>query len=278
MRHRASATILLSAIGLFARPAHASAPLASQRATYALNLTRVRGHAVTGATGRLQFSATTTCHAYTVTQRMTLLIRNENGVLTRTTSDYDTWENLQGTRFTFLYRETDGHTTKTVSQGTATMGPHGGLVTYIAPKPHVVKLPKDTLFPMEHTAAFLRAAAKGRAFFDPPLFDGTSAHGADHTFVAILQRHTPHPSKFKSLSKLASISVDIGFFRRALHDNSPDFRNQMRYYSNGVARHIRLDFGDFVMRGRLQHLQIPPDQCHPKPISADQAAAGHTHS
>jgi hypothetical protein len=273
-----SAVGLLSLIGLFAFPACAAAPLASQRATYALNLTRVRGHAVTGATGRLQFNATTTCHAYTVTQRMTLLIRNENGVLSRTTSDYDTWENLRGTRFSFLYRETNAHTVKTVSQGTATMGPNGGLVTYTAPKPHVVKLPKGTLFPMQHTAAFLHAATTGQAFFDPPLFDGTSAHGADHTFVAILHRHKPRPSEFKQLSGLASISVDIGFFRRTLQDNGPDFRNQMRYYVNGVARHIRLDFGDFVMRGTLEHLQIPPNHCHRKPVSADQAASGRTHS
>ncbi|HQT87150.1 MAG TPA: DUF1849 family protein [Acidiphilium sp.] len=267
----------LGLIGLFTLPALAATPLASQRATYALNLTRVRGHAVTGATGRLQFNVTTTCHAYTVAQRMTLLIRNENGVLSRTTSDYDTWENLQGTRFSFLYRETNGQTTKTVSQGTATMGPNGGSVVYTAPKPHIVKLPKGTLFPMEHTTAFLHAAAKGQSFFDPPLFDGTSVRGADHTFVAILQRRKPRRSKFHQLSKLASVAVDIGFFHRAAHDNGPDFRNQMRYYTNGVARDIRLDFGGFVMRGALQHLQLPPDECQQKPVSADQAEPSHTH-
>ena len=259
--------LALPLIGFGSASALASAPMASQRAVYALHLTRVRGHAVTGATGRLQFNSTTTCHAYVVAQRMTLLVRNENGALTRTTSDYDTWENLQGTRFSFLYRETNGHATKTVSQGTATMGPDGGVVHYAKPKPHTVKLPKGTLFPMEHTAAFLHQAAIGKAFFDPPLFDGTSTHGADHTFVAILHHRPPHKSKFAGLSPLASIKVDIGFFQRADHDNGPDFRNQMRYYTNGVARRIRLDFGDFVMRGRLDHLQLPPDKCDAAPTS-----------
>jgi hypothetical protein len=35
----------------------------------------------------------------------------------------------------------------------------------------------------------------------------------------------------------------------------------MRYYDNGVATGILLDFGDFVMRGTLDSLTIPPALC-----------------
>ena len=31
----------------------------------------------------------------------------------------------------------------------------------------------------------------------------------------------------------------------------------MRYFENGVATNLVLDFGDFVMTGKLVHLSIP---------------------
>jgi len=248
---------------LMAGTAVAAAPveLTGQSATYDLSLVKVRGHSVTGATGRLQFDVTDTCRAYAVTQRMTLLIRKEDGSLARSVSDYDTWESRDGQHFSFLLRETDGDKTTVQSQGIAELGKDGGTASYTEPKHHVVKLPPGTLFPMAQTAALLNAAEAGKQFIAPPLFDGTSTDGAEDSFVAVLGLSGPKKSEFPAIAKLPSVLVDIGFFPRVRHDNEPDFRSQMRYYTNGVARDVRLDFGNFVMRGHLVHLKIPSDTC-----------------
>ena len=238
-----------------------NAVLTGQNALYDLGLAHVRGHSVTGAAGRLRFDVLETCHAYTVSQHMTLLIRNENGSLTRTESDYDTWESKNGHRLSFLLRQTTNGTTKTESAGIATTGGAGGVVHYQVPAGRVVKLPPGTLFPMAHTRNILDAAAAGKSFIDPPLFDGTSTKGAEHSFVAILGHERARASKFPALSSLPATSVDIGFFKRALKDNEPEFRTQMRYYTNGVARGVKLDFGDFVVSGKLARLSIPPVSC-----------------
>jgi hypothetical protein len=235
--------------------------LTGQNAVYELGLSEVRGHSVTGAAGRLRFDVLETCRAYAVSQHMTLLIRNENGSLTRTESDYDTWESKDGHRLSFLLRQTTNGTTKTESAGTATTSMGGGAVHYTVPKGRVVKLPPGTLFPMAHTRKILQAAAAGKQFIDPPLFDGTSTKGAEHSFVAILGHEGAKASKFAVLSKLPAIKVDIGFFRRKLKDNEPEFRTQMRYYANGVARNVKLDFGSFVVSGKLSHLSVPPTTC-----------------
>jgi hypothetical protein len=55
--------------------------------------------------------------------------------------------------------------------------------------------------------------------------------------------------------------VDIAFYARKNDDETPDFRSQMRYYDNGVATNIILDFGDFIMTGTLQSLSIPASMC-----------------
>ncbi|MGC9269065.1 EipB family protein [Acidiphilium sp.] len=257
-------TILLAGCACFmASAALAAAPirLTGQAATYTLALSKVRGHAVTGATGRLQFDVLDTCKAYTVSQRMTLLIRNQDGSLSRTVSNYDTWESKDGHRLSFVLRQTEDGKTTIEDQGTATTGPQGGEVTYIVPKGKIVKLPPGTLFPMAHTKMILQAAAAGKPYIDPPLFDGTSSHGAEHTFVAILGHRGPRHSKFAPLTVLPSTLVDIGFFRRSAHDTQPDFRTQMRYYTDGVSRDVRLDFGNFVLHGDLTALSVPPSAC-----------------
>lgn len=240
--------------------------LTGQKATYSLTLSRVRGHSVTGATGRLEFDVLETCNAYTVSQKMILLIRNQDGSLNRTVSDYDTWESKNGRRFSFLLRQGDGKTMKIEDQGSAVTGPDGGKVVYTVPGGRVETLPAGTLFPMAHTRAILEAAAAGKPYIDPPLFDGTSTHGAEHTFVAILARSPARKDSFPALASLPSTLVDIGFWRRDLKDDEPDFRTQMRYFTNGVSRDVRLDFGNFVMTGKLTALTIPPEACPSTPL------------
>ncbi|HEX7390559.1 MAG TPA: DUF1849 family protein [Acidiphilium sp.] len=267
-----TACCLLLSTGAFAASPVA---LTGQDATYDLTLTKVRGHSVTGATGRLQFNVLETCDAYTVSQHMTLLIRNQDGSLSRTISDYDTWESKSGDRLTFLLRQSDGGNAKVEDQGTATTGPEGGTVDYVVPKGRVVKLPPGTLFPMAHTRAILEAAAAGKPYIDPPLFDGTSSHGAEHTYVAILARHGARKDSFPVLATLPSTLVDIGFFHRKPKDEEPDFRTQMLYYTNGVSRDVRLDFGNFVLHGKLTSLTIPPVACPDgKAASATDSARG----
>lgn len=258
--------LLLVASGvLICGAARAATPihLAGQNATYTLSLSKVRGHSVTGATGRLQFDVRNTCHAYTVSQKMTLLIRNQDGTLSRTVSDYDTWESKNGHKFSFLLRQGDGKKMEIQAQGIAVMGPTGGKVTYLVPKGRVETLPPDTLFPMEHTKAILEAAATGKPYIDPPLFDGTSTHGAEHTYVAILDTRGPRKNAFPALSHLSSTMVDIGFWPREQKDDEPDFRTQMRYFTNGVSRDVNLDFGNFVMDGKLKKLEMLRDSCPP---------------
>ncbi len=251
------AALALPAVASAGAPIH----LVGQNARYTLTLSKVRGHSVTGATGRLVFDVRNTCGAYTVSQKMTLLIRNQDGTLSRTVSDYDTWEAKNGRRFTFMLRQGNGTSMKVQDQGTAVMGPKGGEVTYLVPQGRTEKLPPGTLFPMAHTRTILQAAEAGKQGIDPPLFDGTSSHGAEHTFVAILDHRQPRRDRFAGLSKLPSTLVDIGFWPRTQKDDEPDFRTQMRYFANGVSRDVRLDFGNFVMTGKLTSLTILKDAC-----------------
>ena len=247
-----------------------------QNAIYTLSLAKVRTHDVTGATGQMRFSVADGCTGWGTTQHLTLLIRNADGSLTKTVTDYTTWESKNGSMLTFTLSERDNDGKPIVDDaGTAihTAADNSGSITYSTPANRVVAMPPGTLFPMAHTEAILHAGAAGKKFISVPLFDGTTDDGAQHTFVVIFGRNGPGnetgndtvdeaaPHRFPVLAKLASTDVDIAFYERKHVDENPDFRSQMRYYDDGVATNIMLDFGDFVMSGKLDRLEIPPSSC-----------------
>jgi hypothetical protein len=193
-----------------------------------------------------------------------LLVRNVDGTLNKSVTDYITWESKNAETLTFSLRERDNDGKEQVDDaGTAVhSGADGaGIITYSTPAHTRMALPPGTLFPMQHTEALLAAGRDGKKFIAPPLFDGTTADGAQATFVAILGNHGPTPNRFAALSGMPSSDVDIAFYPRKPGDQNPDFRTQMRYFENGVATNLVLDFGDFVMTGKLEHLTIPPSPC-----------------
>ena len=243
--------------------ASAAIGLTGQDAIYNLSLAKVRTHDVTGATGEMRFSVADGCSGWGTTQHLTLLIRNADGSLTKTVTDYVTWETKTGSQLTFNLSEKDNDGKPVVDDaGTAIRAADGsGTITYSTPANRVMTMPAGTLFPMAHTAALLDASMQGKKFISVPLFDGTTDDGAQHTFVVILARHSPAKTPFAGLAKLSSTDVDIAFYERKHSDQNPDFRSQMLYYDDGVANNIMMDFGDFVMRGRLENLAIPPSNC-----------------
>jgi hypothetical protein len=258
--------LILAAL-LAALPACAHADgLTGQDAVYDLTLAKVRSHDLTGATGRMDYRVVDGCTGWGTTQHMTLIVRNIDSSLTKTVSDYVTWESKDGKTLTFRLTESDNDgKTQIDDAGTAThTGPdNAGIITYTTPANTVIKMPPGTLFPMEHTEALLAAGTAGTKFIAPTLFDGTTADGPQATFVAELGHQGPEHNAFPALSAEPSSNVDIAFFQRKNSDQNPDFRTQMRYFDDGVATNLMLDFGDFIMSGKLVSLTIPPSTCAP---------------
>ena len=238
--------------------------LTGQHAVYDLTLSKVRTHDLTGAAGQMSFDVVDGCTGWATTQHMTLIIRNVDGTLNKSVTDYITWESKDGKNFTFTLRESDNDGKEQIDDSGSAVhtGSNGaGIITYTTPAKTVLTMPPGTLFPMAHTEALLAAGRAGEKFISPPLFDGTTADGTQATFVAVLGHHAPENNAFPALSPIPSTNVDIAFYERKNDDENPDFRTQMRYFENGVATNLVMDFGDFVMTGKLVRLTIPPSQC-----------------
>jgi hypothetical protein len=241
----------------------AASGLTGQHALYDFTLTKLRTHDITGASGQMSFDVVDGCTGWATTQHMILIIRNVDGTLNKSVSDYMTWETKDGKNLTFATRESDNDGPEQMDEaGSATRNADGsGIVTYTAPTKVQYTLPAGTLFPMLHTEALLAAGDNGQSFISPLLFDGTDTTGAQATFVSVLKHHPAEKTEWPALNTIPSTDVDIAFFARKSDDETPNFRTSMRYFDNGVADNLVLDFGDFAMTGKLARLTVPPSPC-----------------
>jgi hypothetical protein len=245
--------------------AHAqAATLAAHHAVYALTLDTSKTEEVIAAHGTMTYDVVDTCAAWTTSQHLVIDLTNSDGQDVHMVSDYATLESKDGTHLEFHTKQiTDTAVTEKLD-GTATLEHSGGRghADYTSPEKTQVLLPVGTLLPMAHTNALLDAAAAHRKFLSAPLFDGTGADGAQDTFVTIENWNSPAPTKWAALATLPYGHVHIAFFDRASAAETPDYEIGMTYYANGVADMLAMNFGDFLMNGRLEQLDIhPPAHC-----------------
>ena len=241
-------------------------PLAAHRALYTLRLNtsgNATGSDVVGAGGRMGYEVLDACDGWATHQTLDMTVVNNDGQNIHMVSDYTTWESKDGLSFRFHTRQTTDDAVTSQLDGDAKLDAPGGPGTahYTSPKDTTKKLPPGTLFPMAHTAALLAAAHAGKKFIALPLFDGTSEEGAEDTSIVVLDTKPPEAAPYPVLSALPSARVHLAFFERTPSSVTPDYEVSMRYWENGVADALRMDFGDFVMDAKLVDLKIQPHHC-----------------
>jgi hypothetical protein len=242
-------------------------PLAAHRALYTLTLDnsgKSGSTDVAGANGSMGYEVIDACDGWASHQQLNMTVVNSDGQNIRMVSDYTTWESKDGLRFRFHTRQaTDDAVTQQTDGDAKLSGPGGaGSAHYTLPKEATKALPAGTLFPMAHTAALLAAARAGKKFITLPLFDGTSEDGAEDSSVVVLGGwKPPEATPYPMLSALPSARVHLAFFERTPNTITPDYQVSMRYWENGVADALRMDFGDFVMAAKLTDLKPQPHRC-----------------
>ncbi len=242
--------------------------LASHRGIYSLSLDRARENAgIVEASGAMLYELIDACESWTTRQRFSLTIRSREGTELETASDYATLESMDGRNLRFsLTQMTQGATTSRVA-GQAELAPDGsGLARYSEPEVKELPIPPGTLLPNTHTIAALNAARAGQRLLVAPVFDGTSADGAQETTTVISPWQAPQPvAEAPSLSPLGSARMRIAFFEadaeQAGGARTPSYEVSLRYFENGVADEMIMDFGDFTVRARLMKLEDAPGGC-----------------
>src|SRR5215218_3174100 len=242
--------------------------MAAHRAAYRLTLDRSRDNAIARAEGAMVYEVVDACDGWATRQRFTLLLTDRDGQEVESASDYSTYETKDGRTIRFSLTQTSQGAVSQRVAGEAEVAPDGsGRARYTEPEQKEEVLPPGTLLPMLHTIRSLAAARSGTRLLVTPLFDGTSPDGAQDTTTVISgwQSAQTNP-RFPALSTLGSARMRVAFFDRGNDAKSggasaPDYEVGLRYFENGVADELKMEFGEFSVNGRMEELAILPGGC-----------------
>lgn len=273
MRLTAALTALVLSSACWVQPAgaaNAPAPgpvpatgMMAHRALYTLTLGSTKGGDIVAARGTMGYEVTDVCDGWATRQRLRMTVTNADGQDIEMASDYTTWEAKDGLRFRYHVRQTTDTAVTSQTDGEASLqkadGP--GEARYMTPAPTTIALPAGTVFPMAHTTGIIAAARDKKHFVNLPLFDGTDDKGIEDSFIVVLDWKPPMPVRWPALASLASTRVHLSFFEHDKSAITPSYEVTMRYWENGVADDMAMDFGDFVMNAKMKEFAPQPRHC-----------------
>lgn len=246
----------------FCLPALA-ADLASHRALYRLTLDPQRAQGITAAEGTMAFEVLDACEGWAVRQRLMLKMTARDGQENELISEYATFESKDGLTLRYRLRQSSQGAVSSEVAGEARLEREGGPgeARYTLPTEDVRPLPPGTLFPQAHTMAAIAAARRGDRIMAVPLFDGTSPDGVQDSTTTILSAAPARPvERFPALSPLASWRMSVAFFDVG-GTGAPDYEVSLRYWENGVADELKMDFGDFAVDGKMTEFELVRGGC-----------------
>lgn len=243
--------------------------LAAHRAAYRLTLAQAREPGnIARAEGAMGYEVIDACDGWATRQRFSLTLTDRDGTEVETASDYSTYESKDGRRLRFTLTQMTQGAVSTRIAGEAEVGADGtGVVRYTEPAAREERLPPGTMLPNRHTILTLNAARGGQRLVVGPLFDGTSEDGAQDTTTVLSAWDAPRDvPDFPVLSPLGSVRMRIAFFDREAQQQgggatTPSYEVSLRYWENGIADQLLMDFREFVVEGRMVKLEDVPGGC-----------------
>lgn len=261
LRVAATAAVMAAALPL---PAGAI-DIEPHRAVYKMTLERAQSASgVVGAGGTMLYQWADSCDGWTIEQRYKLRMQYSEQDDAELSISFVTWEAKDGTRYRFNVRKLkDGDTTEEL-RGDAHLGAGGkpGEAKFVRPETTTIDLAAGTLFPTAHTLALIQAAQAGATFLSKNVFDGGTVEGPFEVTGGIGNEHKAEPSEKNPLLRSRWWPIRLAFFPADSQNPQPDYELGMDLQDNGIARELTLDYGNFVVRAKLESLEpMPKPHC-----------------
>ncbi|MGO8914712.1 MAG: cell envelope integrity EipB family protein [Stellaceae bacterium] len=241
--------------------------IAPHRALYSLSLAATKSSGgVTGARGAMVYEWGETCEGWTVQQRFRLRLDYAEQENMEVSSTLVTWEAKDGMRYRFNERRLRNGELDEEIKGEAKLDgvDKGGSAEFTKPEAATLALPAGTLFPTAHTVLLIQRAQAGDQFVSRKVFDGATVDNAGQITAVIGPELKPGPSaKDETLPKSPLLNrpswrMRLAFFPADSKQEQPDYELGMRLLDNGVSQDMTLDYGDYVIRAKLDDIEALP--------------------
>ena len=264
---RGGITTLLTgaAFALLAMGAARADSLLAHRVSYALALDASRpSQKLDGANGQLDYEIKGgSCPGYTVNLRQSNLLDTGEGSPLLSEMVSTSWEDADGEAYRFKMMDRVRREVKSHVEGLASRSRNGITVQLTQPKNETVDLTGHILMPTEHVRRVIAAASAGEATFEARVFDGAENGRKVYSTLAVIGRPAQDGEALPdaaraSLAGQTSYPVTISYFDEANTDAVPDYVMSVTLYTNGVISRLKIDYGDFVLKGVMTRFEALP--------------------
>lgn len=263
------ASLLLGFAALAALGSNAEAALTirAHRAVYDLKLERsAQGSNVSGADGRMVMELTgSACEGWSTSFRRVMEMRPTEGETQLYDNQVASWESGDGQSLQLNDKEYVNNQLQNETKLKADMDAdrsRGGKGIIDEPKAEQFELPSGVLFPMAHQKHLMDAAERGETRDVSIVYDGASGSKVYKVISFIGKRKDPGSDKTvdKALETIPSWPLSVSFYeydpKQATTEELPSYQMNFPIYENGVAGTLMIDYGDYVLSGRLTSLQF----------------------
>jgi hypothetical protein len=270
---------LLAAAGPFAaRSAAAQGPAGTVKlvphvAIYDLKLISSKGkRSLEGVRGRIVYDFSgSSCEGYALNFRQVTELDSGEGKSALSDLRTATWEEGDGRSFrfkseNFMDRKQIGEVDGRADRGNASTG-----VAIKLSKPEDKKFDAGTvLFPTDHMRKLIEAAREGKTLLEVSVYDGSETGEKVYQSLSVIGKRIDPGKKPEdaaaekdSLAGLARWPVTISYFDKTEKrtddqpgEQTPIYAISFEMYENGISRALRLDYGDFVIDGKMTSLEV----------------------
>lgn len=247
--------------------------LAAHRAIYDLMLDRSEQTAdLADMSGRIvmEFSGSR-CSGYSLELRFVTEIADQEGDLRITDARTETFEDGDGSGFTFDNETFIDETLTEESRGRASRTGDGISVALAKPSKKKIALDKSVVFPTAQIVQIIEAAQRDQNFLQVDVYDGSEDGETVYATTVVVGSASTSSldigdevvAKEAGVAGLQHWPVTVSYFDQVGQgEQTPIYVMSFILYENGISRDLKIDYGDFSIVGRLTGLEmLAPAKC-----------------
>jgi hypothetical protein len=251
-----------------------SVKLAPHIAIYDLKLTSSRGkRALESVRGRIVYDFSgSSCDGYALKFRQVTELDSGEGKVALSDLRTSTWEEGDGKSFRFTsenYMDDEK-----VSQVDGQADREKADVAVKLNKPQAKGFEAGpVVFPTEHMRLLIEAAHAGKNLLEIAVYDGSESGEKVYQSLSVIGRRIEPDKRPEDaaadkdqLAGLPRWPVTISYFDKVpkkpgedqAGEQTPIYAISFEMYENGISRALKLDYGDFVIDGKMTSLEVLP--------------------
>ncbi len=264
---------ILLAGAMFGVPfaAEATPPvLAAHRAVYDISLLEAaEGAGVAGVSGRMVLEFTgSECAGYTSELRFVTETEGTDGTRQVIDSRSRIVESAGGRALDFASQTYAGSMLAEESEGKADRDDGQITVALSRPGEKRFAIGEDVIFPTQQMERIIGAAREGKSFVSFAVYDGSERGETVFDSAGVIGKPSSVTDDATSELAIAEAGmagmrhwpVTLSYFdQRGGGEETPFYVMSLVVYDNGIGRTMKIDYGDFVLAGRMTGLEMLPE-------------------